>query len=94
MALNIKSFISSIAAAAVLLLPSFGAQAVTAGTGAWSSQQTWAADSVNGGNLTGYFYWPSSTTTKNGQRALILVLHGCVQTATNDVINGSDGGFN
>jgi poly(3-hydroxybutyrate) depolymerase len=91
--LSIKSFAAKAAIAAALITP-FSAQAVTAGTGAWSGQQTWAADSVNGGSLTGYFYWPSSTTTKNGQRALILVLHGCNQTATNDVINGSDGGYN
>jgi poly(3-hydroxybutyrate) depolymerase len=94
MKLTLKSKLWRIAALAALALPGFSAQAVTAGPGAWSSQQTWAADSVNGGNLTGYFYWPKSTTTKNGQRALILVLHGCNQTATNDVINGSDGGFN
>lgn len=70
--------------------------AVTPGPGTWSAQQTWAADSVNGGNLTGYYYWPASQpTTPNGQRALILVLHGCLQTASGDVINNSNGaGFN
>ncbi len=70
--------------------------AVTAGPGAWSSQQTWAADTVNGGNLTGYFYWPASQpTTPNGKRALVLVLHGCQQTASGDVINNANGaGFN
>ncbi|RQR32736.1 poly(3-hydroxybutyrate) depolymerase [Burkholderia sp. Bp9143] len=70
--------------------------AVTPGPGTWSAQQTWAADSVNGGNLTGYFYWPASQpTTPNGQRALILVLHGCLQTASGDVINNSNAaGFN
>ncbi|MGZ5779942.1 MAG: extracellular catalytic domain type 1 short-chain-length polyhydroxyalkanoate depolymerase [Burkholderiaceae bacterium] len=94
MKLHIKNKIWRIAALVALVLPSFAAQAVTAGTGAWSSQQTWAADSVNGGNLTGFFYWPASTTTKNGQRALILVLHGCTQTASADVIENSDGGFN
>jgi poly(3-hydroxybutyrate) depolymerase len=95
MALIIKSLIARVAAAAVLLLPAFAAQAVTAGPGTWSGNQTWAADSVNGGNLTGYFYWPASQPTKNGQRALILVLHGCTQTAAGDVINdSSDGGFN
>lgn len=67
---------------------------VQAGPGAWSTQQTWGADAVNGGNLTGYFYWPSTQPVKNGKRALVVVLHGCSQTATNDVINGSDGGFN
>ena len=70
--------------------------AVTAGPGAWSSQQTWAADTVNGGNLTGYFYWPASQpTTPNGKRALVLVLHGCLQTASGDVIDNANGaGFN
>jgi poly(3-hydroxybutyrate) depolymerase len=30
-----------------------------------------------------------------GKRALVLVLHGCAQTAANDVVNGaSDGGYN
>ncbi|CAD6561948.1 hypothetical protein LMG28727_07592 [Paraburkholderia kirstenboschensis] len=69
---------------------------VTAGPGTWSSQQTWAADTVNGGNLTGYFYWPASQpTTPNGKRALVLVLHGCQQTASGDVIaNSNGGGFN
>jgi poly(3-hydroxybutyrate) depolymerase len=67
---------------------------VTAGPGAWSGNQTWAADSVNGGNLTGYFYWPASQPTLAGKRALVLVLHGCIQTAAGDVINASDGGFN
>ncbi|MBB3013369.1 poly(3-hydroxybutyrate) depolymerase [Cupriavidus alkaliphilus] len=78
------------------LLATFSLHAATAGPGTWSSQQTWAADTVNGGNLTGYFYWPASQpTTPNGKRALVLVLHGCQQTASGDVINGaSGGGFN
>ncbi|MUV28813.1 PHB depolymerase family esterase [Burkholderia thailandensis] len=69
---------------------------VAAGPGAWSSQQTWAADTVNGGNLTGYFYWPATQpTTPNGKRALVLVLHGCQQSAAGDVIDNSQGaGFN
>jgi poly(3-hydroxybutyrate) depolymerase len=68
---------------------------VTAGPGTWSSNQTWAADSVNGGNLTGYFYWPSTQPTLAGKRALVLVLHGCAQTASGDVIDStSDKGFN
>ncbi|MBS0309055.1 MAG: PHB depolymerase family esterase [Proteobacteria bacterium] len=76
-------------------LASFVAQAATAGPGAWSSQQTWAADSVNGGNLTGFFYWPASQPVHaNGKRALVLVLHGCAQTASNDVINNGDNGYN
>ena len=50
-----------LAAASLLFLLPFGAQAqVAAGPGTWSANQTWAADSVNGGNLTGYFYWPAS----------------------------------
>lgn len=65
--------------------------APTAGPGAWSSNQTWAADSAHGGNLQGYFYWPASQTTLNGKRALVLVLHGCSQTAANDVIDVSTG---
>lgn len=68
---------------------------VQAGPGAWSANQTWAADTVNGGSLTGYFYWPATQPVLAGKRALVLVLHGCGQTAANDVINGSsDGGFN
>src|SRR3954466_7121693 len=94
MEMNMKKLMTRVAAAAVILLPSVSAQAVTAGPGTWSGNQTWGADAVNGGNLTGYFYWPASQPVKNGQRALVLVLHGCQQTAANDVINGSDGGFN
>ncbi|MBS0309692.1 MAG: PHB depolymerase family esterase, partial [Proteobacteria bacterium] len=94
MASKIANFIRSVAIAAAVLTP-FAAQAATAGPGAWSSQQTWAADSVNGGNLTGFFYWPSSQPMHpNGKRALVLVLHGCVQTASGDVINNGDNGYN
>lgn len=68
---------------------------VAAGPGAWSANQTWAADTVNGGNLTGYFYWPATQPAAGRKRALVLVLHGCAQTAGGDVINSSsDGGFN
>nr|WP_229210324.1 PHB depolymerase family esterase [Duganella sp. CF517] len=71
------------------------AHAATAGPGTWSTQQSWANDTVNGGQLTGYYYWPASQPTLAGKRALVLVLHGCQQTATNDVINSStDGGYN
>lgn len=67
---------------------------VAAGPGAWSANQTWAADTVNGGNLTGYVYWPV-TQPASGKRALVLVLHGCAQTASGDVIDSSgDAGFN
>lgn len=94
MARIFRLLLTQVAAAFVFLATGFSAQAVTAGPGAWSSNQTWAADAVNGGNLTGYFYWPATPPTLNGKRALILVLHGCAQTAANDVITGSDGGYN
>ncbi len=83
-------------AAALLILAHAPTQAqVASGPGAWSANQTWAADSVNGGSLTGYFYWPASQPVLAGKRALVLVLHGCTQTALGDVINSStDGGFN
>src|SRR4051812_13834870 len=82
-------------AVAALLTCSASAMAATAGPGAWSAQQTWAADSVNGGNLTGFFYWPATQPVHaNGKRALVLVLHGCVQTASGDVINNGDNGYN
>jgi poly(3-hydroxybutyrate) depolymerase len=86
-----------LAAASLVLLACAGAAhaQVVAGPGAWSSNQTWGADSVNGGNLTGYFYWPSSQPTLAGKRALVLVLHGCAQTASGDIIDStSDAGFN
>lgn len=78
------------------LVPWAGAQAqVQAGPGTWSGNQTWASDTVNGGALTGYYYWPSSAPALAGKRALILVLHGCAQTAAGDVIDGTtDKGYN
>jgi len=95
MAINIKRLMGHAFVCAILLAAACLAQAVTAGPGTWSAQQTWAADSVNGGNLTGYFYWPASQPTLGGKRALVLVLHGCLQTAGGDVINsGGDGGYN
>lgn len=84
------------AAASLLFLLSAaaGAQA-PAGPGAWSASQTWAADSVNGGSLTGYYYWPATQPALGGKRALVLVLHGCAQTALGDVLDsGADKGFN
>src|SRR3954470_18989427 len=94
MANHIKQLVSRMLACTILMAACL-AQAATAGPGAWSAQQTWAADSVNGGNLTGYFYWPASQPTLGGKRALVLVLHGCLQTAAGDVIDSaSDGGFN
>jgi poly(3-hydroxybutyrate) depolymerase len=68
---------------------------VQAGPGAWSANQTWATDTVNGGALTGYYYWPATQPVLAGKRALVLVLHGCGQTALGDVIDSpTDGGFN
>lgn len=92
----IERLAARLAAASLALLVCAGAQAqVAAGPGAWSGNQTWAADSVNGGSLTGYFYWPKNPPVLGGKRALVLVLHGCVQTASGDVIDsGSDAGFN
>ena len=83
------------ACALALLLPCLAARAqLQAGPGAWSGSQTWAADTVNGGALTGYYYWPATAPRLAGKRALVLVLHGCQQTASGDVINNSDNGFN
>ena len=82
--------------ALLLLLPAgAGVAQVAAGPGAWSANQSWAADTVNGGNLSGFYYWPATQPALAGKRALVLVLHGCAQTASGDVINSaSDGGFN
>lgn len=83
------------AASLLLCLPVSALAQVQAGPGAWSGNQTWGADSVNGGNLSGYFYWPASQPVLGGKRALVMVLHGCQQTAAGDVIDsGSDKGFN
>ena len=92
----IKRLAARLAACSFLLGACAAAQAqVTAGPGAWSANQTWAADTVNGGSLTGYYYWPKAVPTLAGKRALVLVLHGCSQTASGDVIDSSsDGGFN
>ncbi|MET0980548.1 MAG: PHB depolymerase family esterase [Telluria sp.] len=78
------------------LVPWAGAQAqVQAGPGTWSGNQTWATDTVNGGALTGYYYWPSTGPSLAGKRALVLVLHGCAQTAAGDIIDGTgDKGYN
>jgi len=89
------SLFKALLAALLIALPAAATAQVAAGPGAWSANQTWAADSVNGGSLSGYFYWPASQPTLGGKRALVLVLHGCTQTALGDVINSaSDGGFN
>lgn len=78
------------------LAPWAGAQAqVQAGPGTWSGNQTWATDTVNGGALTGYYYWPATAPALAAKRALVLVLHGCAQTAAGDIIDGaSDKGYN
>ncbi|MEC5215314.1 poly(3-hydroxybutyrate) depolymerase [Actimicrobium sp. GrIS 1.19] len=96
MATTFNRLLGRLATAVALLIPVIAAQAqVTAGPGAWSANQTWAADSVNGGNLTGYFYWPTAQPTVAGKRALVLVLHGCTQTAAADVIDkAADNGYN
>ncbi|MDB5918707.1 MAG: poly(3-hydroxybutyrate) depolymerase PhaZ [Massilia sp.] len=97
MAFAFQRRITRPAASLLILASCLSAQAqaqVTAGPGAWSGNQTWALDTVNGGNLTGYFYWPATQPTLAGKRALVLVLHGCTQTAAGDVINAADGGFN
>ncbi|QNA87405.1 PHB depolymerase family esterase [Massilia sp. Dwa41.01b] len=93
------SFFNRTARQAVLLAalaPWAIAQAqVQAGPGTWSGNQTWASDTVNGGALTGYYYWPATAPALGGKRALVLVLHGCSQTAAGDVIDGSsDRGYN
>lgn len=82
----------------VLCAPTPHASAQTpiqAGPGAWSAIQVWASDTTHGGALTGYYYWSATPPLLNNQRALVLVLHGCGQTAGGDVINGSaDAGYN
>ncbi|MDB5906165.1 MAG: poly(3-hydroxybutyrate) depolymerase PhaZ [Massilia sp.] len=95
MASAFQRLFTRVAASLIMLAPCLTAQAqVAAGPATWSANQTWDADTVNGGNLTGYFYWPASQPVKAGMRALVLVLHGCTQTAAGDVINAADGGFN
>ncbi len=85
---------AAIAAACIAFAAPASAQ-LQAGPGTWSANQTWATDTTNGGALTGYYYWPATTPTLAGKRALVLVLHGCAQTAANDVIAGtSDAGYN
>ncbi|MDQ1815370.1 PHB depolymerase family esterase [Massilia sp. CCM 9210] len=91
----INTSLGRCAASFLLCLPAAALAQVQAGPGTWSGNQTWGADSVNGGNLSGYFYWPASQPVLGGKRALVMVLHGCQQTASGDVIDsGSDKGFN
>ena len=96
MTTKLTTLLRRAAASLLFLLPATAATAQTpAGPGAWSANQTWAADSVNGGNLSGYYYWPASQPALGGKRALVLVLHGCAQTALGDVVDSSaDKGFN
>lgn len=85
---------AAVAAACIALAAPASAQ-LQAGPGTWSANQTWATDTTNGGALTGYYYWPATTPTLAGKRALVMVLHGCAQTAANDVIAGTgDAGYN
>ncbi len=94
MVMTMKASMGGVAASLLFLLPA-SVHAQAAGPGTWSASQTWGADSVNGGNLTGYFYWPSTPPLLANKRALVLVLHGCTQTAASDVIDSSsDKGFN
>lgn len=95
MAPSLKSLPARLAACLLLVLPAAASAQVAAGPGTWSASQTWAADSVNGGNLTGYVYWPATQPVLGGKRALVVVLHGCGQTALGDVIDSAtDRGFN
>ena len=92
---HLKSLLARLTASLLIALPAAAQAQVASGPAAWSANQTWAADSVNGGSLTGYFYWPASQPVLGGKRAVVLVLHGCTQTALGDVINSStDAGFN
>lgn len=78
----------------LLAAPALSAQ-VPAGPGTWSDVQTWARDTVNGGDLTGYYYWPATQPILDGKRALVLVLHGCAQSPLGDVLEStSDNGYN
>lgn len=94
MACNRKQ--AALAAACLALAAAAPASAqLQAGPGTWSANQTWATDTTNGGALTGYYYWPATAPLLAGKRALVLVLHGCAQTAANDVISSSsDAGYN
>ena len=95
MTLHLERLLARLTASLFIALPAAALAQVASGPATWSANQNWAADTVNGGNLTGYFYWPASQPALGGKRALVLVLHGCTQTALGDVINSSaDGGFN
>ncbi|MFC0252392.1 extracellular catalytic domain type 1 short-chain-length polyhydroxyalkanoate depolymerase [Massilia consociata] len=86
---------AALAACLALAVAAPASAQLQAGPGTWSANQTWATDTTNGGALTGYYYWPSTAPALGGKRALVLVLHGCAQTAANDVISStSDAGYN
>jgi poly(3-hydroxybutyrate) depolymerase len=93
--MQISSSLLRAVLAAALFVPEMHVQAqAPAGPGAWSGNQTWALDKYHDEKLTGYFYWPATPPALAGKRALVLVLHGCKQTAYGDVINNTDNGFN
>lgn len=95
MALTITPTLAAWGASLALLVPAAAQAQVQAGPGTWSASQTWASDTVNGGALTGYYYWPATQPTLAGKRALVIVLHGCAMTAAGDVIDkAADKGFN
>ena len=95
MAFRMTPTLAACGATLALLAPAAAQAQVQAGPGTWSANQTWANDTVNGGALTGYYYWPATQPALAGKRALVIVLHGCAQTAAGDVINSAtDGGFN
>ncbi|WP_370660479.1 extracellular catalytic domain type 1 short-chain-length polyhydroxyalkanoate depolymerase [Massilia soli] len=95
MAFRMTPTLAAWGATLALLAPGAAQAQVQAGPGTWSANQTWANDTVNGGALTGYYYWPATQPALAGKRALVIVLHGCAQTAAGDVINSAtDGGFN
>ena len=93
MAFLIQRAATAACVALSLAAPAFAQ--LQAGPGTWSANQTWASDTTNGGALTGYYYWPATAPALAGKRALVLVLHGCAQTAANDVIDSTaDKGYN
>ncbi|MGE5386445.1 MAG: PHB depolymerase family esterase [Betaproteobacteria bacterium] len=69
-----------------LLVAAFSAQALTPGSGTWVKETaTYGTPNLQDA----YVYVPSNAApaVKNGKRALMLTLHGCVQTASGNVIS-------
>lgn len=68
---------------------------VPEGDGKWTAQ-IWANDPNHGNeSLKDFCYWPKNPPCLAGKRELMLVLHGCEQTALGDVIPDiRDDGFN